>query len=179
MNNQNDVLEFENYVLNPSVLPEVDQEDFTPIEKKYKRILIFNQILIALLMLIPWTVISIVERESIPLLVAIGVGAAPVLWFVIQLIFLKYSFPKRAYLIRDLDISFKQGLLVFRQVSVPYNRIQHVSVKQSMPERILHLSSLKIYTAGGSSSDLTISGLSEQRAGEIKEFLSEKIAHNE
>jgi membrane protein YdbS with pleckstrin-like domain len=82
-------------------------------------------------------------------------------------------------LLRENDISFKKGLIAFKQTSVPFNRIQHVEVNQGILAKLLKLSSVKIYTAGGTSSDLSIPGLPVETAHKLKAFLSEKISEHE
>jgi len=54
-----------------------------------------------------------------------------------------------------------------------------VEVNQGVLGKMLQLSSVKIYTAGGTSSDLTIPGLSEPEARKMKAFLSGKISEHE
>ena len=90
-----------------------------------------------------------------------------------------FGFPKKGYLVREKDVSFQKGLLVFKSTSVPFNRIQHVEVNQGILAKIFKLSSVKIYTAGGNASDLSIPGLPVEVAANLKDFLSEKISEHE
>ena len=89
------------------------------------------------------------------------------------------GFPKKGYLVRENDISFQRGIIIFKSISIPFNRIQHVEVNQGIMAKMFHLSSVKIYTAGGSSSDLSIPGLPVNDAQKLKAFLSEKISAHE
>jgi membrane protein YdbS with pleckstrin-like domain len=89
------------------------------------------------------------------------------------------GFPKKGYLLRERDISYKTGIVYYRQISVPFNRIQHVEVSQGVLAKIFHLSSIKIYTAGGTASDLAIPGLPVSDAQKLKSYISEKISQNE
>ena len=89
------------------------------------------------------------------------------------------GFPKKGYLIREKDVSLQRGLITYKVTSVPLNRIQHVEISQGVLAKMLQLSSVKIYTAGGTSSDLTIPGLTEPEARKMKAFLSGKISEHE
>jgi len=89
------------------------------------------------------------------------------------------GFSRKGYLVRENDVSFKKGLIVYKQTSVPFNRIQHVEVNQGILGKIFKLSSVKIYTAGGTASDLSIPGLPVDTAQNLKAFLSEKISEHE
>jgi hypothetical protein len=61
-------------------------------------------------------------------------------------------------------------------ISVPKNRIQHVEIRQAIVLRLFKLSKIVIFTAGGSGSDLSISGLKPELAERIKENLSQSVS---
>ena len=85
------------------------------------------------------------------------------------------GFSKRKYALRDNDISYKSGVFVKTMTTVPFSRIQHVEIDQGPISRFLGLSSLTVFTAGDSSSDLEISGIQNEQALKIKEFISAKV----
>ena len=82
------------------------------------------------------------------------------------------------YIIREKDIYFQQGFFWTKRMVIPFNRIQHASVHQGPLERSFKLSKLRIFTAGGQSSDLTIPGLQNEEALQIKAFISEQTAQS-
>ena len=79
------------------------------------------------------------------------------------------------YAIRNKDISYKYGLLVFKTTTVPFSRIQHVEIDERPISRFFNLAAIRIYTAGDDSDDLVIKGIQKQTALEIKEFISTTI----
>jgi hypothetical protein len=81
--------------------------------------------------------------------------------------------------LREKDISYKTGIIFYKQISVTFNRIQHVEVSQGVLGKLFGLSSVKIFTAGGSASDLSIPGLLTADAQKLKAFISEKISQYE
>lgn len=70
--------------------------------------------------------------------------------------------------VRDDEIYIQYGIFTRVKTFVPYNRIQHLDVRQSFFERMLHLSSLVLYTAGSVNSDLVIPGLPEEYAESLR-----------
>jgi len=89
------------------------------------------------------------------------------------------GFKRKAYLLREYDLLYKTGYLMQKMTAIPKNRIQHVEIRQSVLLRLFKLSKLVIYTAGGSSSDLSISGLKPEDAEILKEHISKSVAQYE
>jgi len=83
------------------------------------------------------------------------------------------------YALREKDIVFKEGYLWRSVTVVPFNRIQHAEVEQGPFDRLFDLSKIKIYTAGGSSSDLQIPGLRPTESESIKFFILNKTGSDE
>ena len=107
------------------------------------------------------------------------------LLFLILLLFLifgwsyfnNYQLMKRnGYALRQRDIIFRRGFLFQKTTVVPFNRIQHVSVERGVIDKALKLATLKIFTAGGSGSDLSIPGLLPGTAFSLKEELSNRMS---
>lgn len=82
------------------------------------------------------------------------------------------GFPIKAYAVRERDVSYRKGLLFFSQTSVPLNRVQHCEYSQSPLERLFDLASVKVYTAGGATSDLSIRGLTVERAIRLRDYIT-------
>jgi membrane protein YdbS with pleckstrin-like domain len=87
-----------------------------------------------------------------------------------------YGFPKRGYSLRQNDLTYRKGWLFYETTTVPFNRIQHTEVTQGPLERKYKLCSLKIYTAGGSYSDLSVPGLEQEEAAQIRDFIAREAA---
>lgn len=82
---------------------------------------------------------------------------------------------KSGYSLREKDIIFKRGFLFERTTVVPFNRIQHVSVERSFLDKMLNISTVKVFTAGGSGSDISIPGIVPETATSLKEEISARI----
>jgi len=91
------------------------------------------------------------------------------------LLFLSYKgYFMKAYALRQNDIIYKSGYIWRSRIVIPFNRVQHCEINNGPIDRMFGLSSLKLYTAGGSSSDLTIPGLNPQMAQDLKDFIVRK-----
>jgi len=89
------------------------------------------------------------------------------------------GFKRKQYALRERDIIYKSGVLWRSNVVIPFNRIQHAEVSQGPLDRLFNLSRLKVYTAGGSSSDLAIPGLLPLEAERIKYFILNRTVSDE
>ncbi len=81
------------------------------------------------------------------------------------------SFQNMGYALRRHDIVFRKGWLYERLHIIPLKKIQHCQVKRGPLERIYGLASLKIFTAGGTGADITLSGLQKEEAERLKDWL--------
>jgi len=170
---------FINSILLPENLPEIALEDFTRLDKRYLKIIFIRITVFAIVLaggLISFLILAEEKPPASILAILITGMAVLILYsFIISIL----GFPKKGYLLRERDISYKTGLIFYKQISVTFNRIQHVEVSQGILGKIFHLSSVKIFTAGGNASDLSIPGLLSAAAQKLKEFISEKISHYE
>lgn len=155
-------------------LPFIEQSDF---EKHPKRFL--NKKLIAKLVffipLIVGIVFLFIYADYWIAWAALGA------WFLLLLIALFVSYKEffvRGYVLRENDITYRHGWLFHHQITIPFNRIQHTEINHGPIDRFFKLCELDIYTAGGSASDLSISGLDPEKAASIKEYISEKTAQH-
>lgn len=167
---------FENLPVDAESLPRVEDIDFKSIEKKYLRVTLIASAIFWLILILGWLAIAhFSEMEKTLLNYLAGVGGVFVLGtlnFIVTIL----GFKKKKYALRQRDVLYTKGLLWHVRTSIPFNRIQHAELKQGPLERIYGLHSLKVYTAGGQSSDLVIPGLKEETALAIKDFILGKTA---
>ena len=67
------------------------------------------------------------------------------------------------------------GVFQKTTVLIPFNRIQHIALHQGPFSRKFGLASLQFYTAGGSTTDISIPGIPLEIAKSFKETISDKI----
>lgn len=91
------------------------------------------------------------------------------------ILFMTYmGFHYKSYALRENDIVYQRGYIYRSKTIIPFNRVQHCEVNQGPIDRMFGLSELKIFTAGGSSSDMRIPGLTTETANNLKQFIARK-----
>ena len=154
--------------------PDIVKIDFKSINNKYLKVILIHVFLIFLILFIALFiadysgVFKIVENTLWLYLIVFLV-------FIAVLALKSIGFKKMKYVVREKDISYKKGVFFRSLTTVPFNRIQHIEIDEGPVSRFFKLVSLSVFTAGDSSDDLKISGLSKEEAQQIKEFISNKI----
>ena len=165
-------MNFENPIIDFKDLPQTELIEFEPLPKRYinYRRLTFS---ILLLVLSAMWIGPLIAGELI------GVAISGGVWLAIALLiflFEKKRYSQKGLALREHDITYKEGVFFQKTVTIPFNRIQHSETSRGPIERKFKLSTLKIFTAGGSQSDLSISGLDPDRAQELKDFIAKSVA---
>ena len=171
--------EFSNQVLLPDQLAPIEVQEFEGLEDKYKLVKQINSVIALVFALIGFFLIAHFATDNTSIKVLIGVPLLLVVIFVWKLVLVILGFPKKGYLLREQDVSYRSGLLIYKLTTIPFNRIQHVEVSQNIVEKSFGLSRVKIFTAGGSVSDLSIPGLLPDKAHQIESFLLSKVSKHE
>ena len=168
---------FTNTQLDVADLPKLEELNYSPLDPKYlTEILIFRVVLGLILLAVLFFLNP--EREAIgDYIYLILAGGAVLAGLFIATGY--FGFFKKGYALREKDVSYRSGLIFHSITTVPLNRIQHSEVVRGPLDRFFGLSSVKIYTAGGSSSDVSIPGLKLEEAEKVREFINAKIAQNE
>jgi membrane protein YdbS with pleckstrin-like domain len=156
-------------------LPDITKVEFKKINQLYLKVIFINFLIVFLLFLGGLIVLhQLVFQDEVNAFI-IPIYISFLVLFGLILLYLLASFKKRKYALREKDISYKSGLLVKKLTTVPFSRIQHVETDEKPVSRIFGLSSLSVYTAGDSSDDLVIKGITKETALQIKEFITTKI----
>lgn len=175
---------FTNTQIEISNLPALGQIDYKELDKDYLTASMIKT-------LVTWLVIGLLLSSAIFLNRAdpeFDAVVGPYLKYIISVVgviallslaFTYFGFFKKGYAVREKDISYRTGLFWKSKTLIPFNRIQHSEVKQGPFERLFGLSSLRVYTAGGSGSDLSIKGLKQAEANHLKQFIIKKTSTDE
>lgn len=105
------------------------------------------------------------------------IGILSILVFTIGFI-LSFILPQLAYKywwfdVKDNEIYIERGILTRIRTVVPYSKIQHIDVQQSILDRLFHLSKLILYTAGTRGADVIIPGLPIDYAEQLRDSLKD------
>jgi membrane protein YdbS with pleckstrin-like domain len=155
-------------------LPKVQQLRFVSVERKYRYVLYiistiwFIFLLIGLITLITFRIKD--DNVLKWLLIGLWLGL-----YLFSLWFSNQAVKAKSYAVRGSDISFQSGVWFKSWITVPFNRVQHCELSKGLLDNTFNLVELKIYTAGGSGSDLAIPGLDPTIANRLKEFVIGKM----
>lgn len=160
------MLDFQNQTIELGDLPRFENVSGYPVDKAYLKVLRILYTFWALLVfggivLLDY-IITLPSLAFYPLL-----GFFTVLFSFI-IVDIELGFNRRKFGIRAKDLIFQKGFFVFKQTIVPYKRIQHVEVKQGLVFKAFKIFTLKVYTAGSSTGDLSIAGLNQNDASKLK-----------
>jgi membrane protein YdbS with pleckstrin-like domain len=165
---------FQNGQVDLAALPSVADLTWKPLQASYKKLLLLSVGLWCAVFIAGITIAIPLMR--VPVWVPLLAYALVILLSIVQVVFVIKGFPFKGYALRQHDILYKYGWLYKNQIAVPFNRIQHVDTRQGIFERSFGLSKLNIYTAGGQGSDITIPGLLDADAQQLKEYILRQTA---
>jgi membrane protein YdbS with pleckstrin-like domain len=170
---------FENIQVNVDEIPQLEFISYNTLEKDYLKVSL-------IILLIVWLIIGVgliifllfldIAYPSLYNLIGLA-GLSLILAFSFWAVYV--GFGKKGYALRQRDIIYKKGIFWKSLTTIPFNRVQHCEVKQGPIDRIFDLSQLNIFTAGGSQSDLTIPGLTPEKAQALKNFIIKKTGQDE
>lgn len=166
---------YSNLQIESEHLPKLENLSLKPIERTYIYILFLNLSIAFVLPLIALIVSGVLSNFEGWMTSFIFIISAIIILYVLTLLYAYLSFPKRQYALRENDIIYTEGLLFNKLTTVPFVRVQHTEISRSFLERKLNLSTLKIYTAGATGSDLKIGGLNKEEAEKINAFLTAQM----
>jgi len=157
---------FDNPQIQLADIPKHEDLVLQPIAKRYWNIIVIH-------LLIRFSVIGAVIFSLVLSIDPLNVVLWPVLIGYLLVVGLSFywqrmAFPKRGFAIRKHDIIYRRGVLSTIKTIIPFQRVQHVAVNESFLSRKYGLAQLQVFTAGGSSSDIKISGLEKEDAERMK-----------
>lgn len=90
-------------------------------------------------------------------------------WFLIR-----KSCAATAYAFREQDVLARKGWLFQQTHVVPLAKIQHLVIKTGPIEKRYGLATLKLHTAAGSFTDISVVGLTADQAAQLKEWITQQ-----
>lgn len=162
---------FVNLQVDMTDLPVADELVMEPMAPAYEREVKAQQLIIWLPLLIISFVPFLLGQFIFLLLV-------PVVMLLLATIISRLVIKKsqvKGIALREFDVAYRSGLFWRKTVIVAFNRVQHVEVSSGPLQRKFGLASVKFFTAGGSSVDLRVDGLTAERAEQMRTFIAAKI----
>lgn len=172
-------MEFTNLAIDPETLPKAEDIALQPIEHAYWKVLRLQWLITGLIVLAAGAaaIYFIKNLHSASLIIT-----ASAIWLLLvtgQFIIAQQSFKRKSYALREHDALYRTGWIIRSLHVCPFNRIQHCTVHSGPLERRYGLASITLFTAGSDGSDITIPGLTEQKAADLRTFIMQKIRTDE
>lgn len=165
---------FENAQIPVADLPSAENVEFQRLSPSYRTVEYVGTAIFFCFLLLGWAVFVFVNPFRLGWLnfSLLGFWA---LWFLLALYLASRRYVTSGYALREHDIIHRRGVWWRTVTTIPFNRMQHCEISQGVVENAFRLATLRVFTAGGSSSDLEIEGLPHEEAVRIKEFITKKI----
>lgn len=165
---------FQNNQIEQNAFPAIEKIVMLPVEKDYYKVLLIHSVIGYFLILVFAFLIGFYNTNAswnkiFPFIFPVLLMGMGVHFFIT-----KKGFSKRKYGIRELDISYTEGLLTTYFYTAPFVRAQHVEIRQGFISKFYKLANLKVFTAG-EGDDIYIKGLPSETAEEIRNFIISKI----
>lgn len=161
---------FSNEQISPADIPTTATLEYSTLQPAYRNVSLIST---TIFLLLPMIVFSILMAMGNEFFVVYGIwmlmGVA-LLWALLMILVV-LGFKKKSYAIRERDLVYNEGLIWHSSTVIPFNRVQHCEISQGPIERLFKLSELKVFTAGGASSDMSVPGLDPDTANRLKEFI--------
>ncbi len=165
---------FKNIPIDISLLPSVEEVTYTKVSPKYKVIQIITSLLFTAIAMIAASIVITTAEEHEYLVSGIIAGAG-VLFFATRTFFIYMGYPVKGYALREKDLIYRSGWVFRSTVIIPFARIQHGELTEGLLDRFFKVKKLKIFTAGGSSSDLSIPALPREKAEKLRKYIMERV----
>lgn len=152
----------------------VDELHYEPVSEKYRSVQIVCAVIVycllaalALLLLLVGSSLWCVAAE---VLIAVS--------FVINLSILRKAYKFKGYALREHDITYRSGVIFPKTTTVPFSRIQQVSVSQNPVSKFFNLCAIDVVNGAQGLSSLVIQGLTKEKADAIKNVITQRLSGN-
>jgi|SRR6056297_348237 len=154
-------------------LPDYRELDFEPVASGFRGYTVLTTLIYWIPVVVAASAINFIPGRPLPVGILIPAGAAA-----LALLIGLYRWSDaghRGWAVRAHDIAAKEGIFWRSITALPFARIQHAETSSGPLERWRGLARLKLFTAGGTTADLTLIGLETEAADALREHLAEQI----
>lgn len=166
-----------NKQLDAEYVDRIDDLCYFPLERKYQQVQLIKMICVYLVMMGLSLFLLLADDFSCRYLVTACLEGGLLLALVINILFLPKAYAYKGFAIREHDITYRSGIIFPSVITVPFCKIQQVGVRQTPIARIFGLYAVDIVNGAQLLAKVTIPGLKEKRANEIKALILERIGH--
>ena len=84
------------------------------------------------------------------------------------------AYAYKGYAVREHDITYRSGIVFPKTVTIPFCKVQQVSVRQNPVSRMFGLYAVDVVSGAQMLAETVIPGLTREKAEEIKSLLIER-----
>ncbi len=97
----------------------------------------------------------------------------------INLFIVRKAWDFKGYALRENDITYRSGVVFPTVTTIPFCKMQQVSVKQDPVSKIFNLYAVEVVNGAQAISSLTIPGLTKEKANQIKSVVIDKLRYEQ
>ncbi|WP_257985242.1 PH domain-containing protein [Shewanella sp. GutCb] len=152
-----------------------DQIPLQPIDKRHYTQVLYESLFVAVIIFSGAT-IGIILPAALSVVMAVVV-LTTLLLLLSSITYLRYLQAKKlSYAVCEHEFIMEQGLWWQQRTSLPYSRLQHVSLSQGPLERHFNLFTLKCFSAGSGSAEIELPGIEQHTAEHLRQHLLAQAA---
>ena len=172
-------MEFQNNQVDTFTIPKSEDVQFEKLDPAYKKVSIYITTIIFAIILMAYLIVGIFVDVlyQYPWILLVVVAWSVLTGLFILLAVKGYEY--EGFAVREKDILFQSGIFFRSTLIIPFNRVQHCEIEHGPIDRMFGLAALSLFTAGGSASDLSIPGLTQDKAAALKNFITQKVAKSD
>jgi membrane protein YdbS with pleckstrin-like domain len=161
--------DFTNPPIDVHDLPRIEDEQFVPLDGNFLRSKLVADGIFAVLVVAGTAMVAAgLSQTGGPVWLPMAAGGLLFLMIVVVAVLQTVAVNHLGYLVREHDLTFRQGVISRVTQTIPYNRVQHVGIDRGPVERIFGLATLRLRSAGGV---IGIEGLAFDDANRLKELV--------
>lgn len=150
----------------------VENLGFEHVERSYVKVVVIRIILVYILLMACALLIPLIWEKWLPALIVEGVLAVA---FAVNVALTRRIYDFKGYALRERDISYRTGIFFTSETTIPYSRIQQVSIRMNLVSRLFKLYYVDVVNGSQSAvNQFTIPGLTLERVTRLKSLLINK-----
>lgn len=155
----------------PDTITPVEELRFDPVSRKYRAV---QMVLAAIAYMLLGGVATLLLLADSPWW-CVAAEALIAISLVANLMILRKAYQFKGYALREHDITYRSGVIFPTVTTIPFARIQQVSISQNPVSKYYGLCSVDITNGAQGLSSVTIPGLSVEKAESIKNAVTRQL----
>lgn len=160
---------FSNEPVDPVDLPSLADQTFANVHPNHLKVRWIGDFIFAAIVILVAS--SVLTMTAIPWWIPVTAAAVLLVLTALAAVIQKFEVDKLGYLVRERDFSYRQGVIFTSVNTMPYARVQHVSIDRGPVERMFGLATLTMKSAGG---DVVVGGLPPDVADRLKALVVDR-----